>query len=276
MKGLVVNMKYALINGEKTEAVKGAKGLCPSCGSELVARCGETNVNHWAHKGSRNCDPWWENETDWHRDWKDIFPKEWQEIIHTDQESGEKHIADVKTDSDWVLEFQHSHINPEERVSRNAFYPKLVWVIDGVRRQRDKPNFHRILEEFFLGSEDPRFKRVFGQDDCRLIKEWHNSDALVFLDFQEVDKDNQPIIWFLFPHIADEAYLWPITRFEFIEWHKNKKFDEVVEKTISPFITKLKTKLIHDEKIKAAMEETKRRERETRMNWLFGKGRGRF
>lgn len=270
-------MKYALINGEKTEATKGAKGFCASCGSELVARCGETNVNHWAHKGNRNCDPWWENETDWHRSWKNNFPREWQERIHTDEKSGEKHIADVKADSDWVLEFQHSHIDPDECASRNSFYRKLVWVIDGVRRQRDKPNFHRVLEEFFLGCEDSRFKRIFGQDDCRLIKEWHNCEALVFLDFQDVDKENQPIIWFLFPQIANEAYLWPITQAKFLEWHLNNKFDEVVEKIISPFIAKLKTNFINEEKNKAALEESKKREREARMNWLtFGKRRGRF
>jgi len=103
--------------------------------------------NHWAHKGSQNCDPCWENETNWHRSWKDSFPKEWQEIVHTNEESGEKHIADVKTDSDWVLEFQHSPINPEERLSRNSFYPKLVWVIDGIRRLKDKPKFYQTLEK---------------------------------------------------------------------------------------------------------------------------------
>lgn len=262
-------MKYALIDGEKFEATKGAKGFCPSCGSELVARCGETNVNHWAHKGNRNCDPWWETETDWHRSWKNNFPKEWQEIIHTDEESGEKHIADVKTASDWVLEFQHSHIDPEECISRNSFYPKLVWVIDGVRRQRDKPNFHRILEENSIRSDVPRLKRIISPDDCRLIKEWHKSDTLVFLDFQDVDKDNQPIIWFLFPRTTDaEAYLCPVTRIEFIDLHCNNKFDELVETIISPFIAELK----NSEKNKESMEELRRRESLSRMNFLiYGK-----
>ena len=187
-------MKFALINGDKTEATKGANGFCPNCGSELIAKCGENRVNHWSHKGRLNCDPWWENETDWHRSWKNNFPKEWQEVIHTDVVSGEKHIADVKTDSDWVLEFQHSHIKPEERRSRNAFYPKLVWVIDGIRRQRDKPKFYRILEEYGLRNEDPRFKRIIGPDDCALIKEWHESNALVFFDFQDLDGENQSIL----------------------------------------------------------------------------------
>ncbi len=60
-------MKFAHINGYKVEATKGAKGSCPSCGSDLIAKCGEAKINHWAHKGKKSCDPWWENETDWHR-----------------------------------------------------------------------------------------------------------------------------------------------------------------------------------------------------------------
>jgi len=266
-------MKLALVNGNEVEATKGAKGLCRSCGSELIAKCGEDRVNHWAHKGRRNCDQWWENETEWHRSWKNNFPQEWQEVIHTDELSGERHIADVKTDSDWVLEFQRSHIKPEERRSRNSFYPKLVWVIDGTRRQRDKPKFYRILEEYGLRSEDPRFKKILGPDDCALIKEWHESNALVFLDFQDGDDAKQSILWFLFPRIAiNEAYLWPISRDTFIELHNNIKFDELVEKTISPFIEEL----INDEKIKDKMEELRHRERLSRMDWIKVGRRGRL
>lgn len=265
-------MKLALVNGNEVEATKGAKGLCRSCGSELIAKCGEKKINHWAHKGN-HCDSWWENETDWHRSWKNNFPQEWQEIIHIDDESGEKHIADVKTDSDWVLEFQHSHIKPEERRSRNAFYLKLVWVIDGTRRQRDKPNFYRILKEYGIKSVDPRFIRILGPDDCKLLEEWHDSNALVFLDFQDVGDAKQSILWFLFPRISPgEAYLWPFSRDNFIELHNNNKFDELVEKTISPFVEKL----INDEKIKDEMEEFRRRERSSRMDWIKVGRRGRL
>ena len=58
-------MKFALLNNEKIEATKGVKGICRSCGSELIAKCGEIKVHHWAHKGNRNCDSWWETETGW-------------------------------------------------------------------------------------------------------------------------------------------------------------------------------------------------------------------
>ena len=90
-----------------------------------VAKCGDIRVRHWAHKGHLVCDPWWENETKWHRDWKDHFPTNWQEVVHRAAD-GERHIADVTTGEGWVIEFQHSYLRPEERRSRDAFYPKLI------------------------------------------------------------------------------------------------------------------------------------------------------
>lgn len=226
-------MKFALVNGDRAEATKGTKGLCPSCGSELIARCGESNVNHWAHKGNRNCDPWWENETDWHRSWKGKFSKDWQEI-HFD-ENGEKHIADVKTRSGYVLEFQHSYLKPEERRSRNAFYRQLVWVVDGTRRKTDKPQFQRILQESTTVIREPLIKRVHFPDECRLLKEWHDSNVLVFFDYQEAKETNQSMLWFLFPKIeTTEAYISPFSRQNFIEMHNENKFDEMVRNTILP------------------------------------------
>ena len=84
-------MKFALVNKIKTEATPGSKGLCQICDSELVAKCGEIRVHHWSHKSKRDCDPWWENESEWHRAWKNEFPIDWQEIVHHD-ENGERHI----------------------------------------------------------------------------------------------------------------------------------------------------------------------------------------
>jgi competence protein CoiA len=77
----------------------------------MVAKCGEVRAPHWAHRSRRECDHWWEPETEWHRAWKNAFPEEWQEIVHW-AEDGEKHIADVKTGRGWVIEFQHSYFAP--------------------------------------------------------------------------------------------------------------------------------------------------------------------
>ncbi len=227
-------MKFALNNGEKVEATKGAKGLCPSCGTELISKCGEIKVNHWAHKGSRNCDPWWENETDWHRSWKGNFPVDWQEVIHFDG-SGEKHIADVKTQTGWVLEFQHSFLNPEERRSREAFYSNLVWVVDGTTRKTDKPQFEKAIGESAVIINNPHITllRVPFPDKCRLLKEWHDSNSLVFLDLQETKDPKQSKLWFLLPKkLTTETYILPFSRQLFIEIHNQNKSDEIERDTI--------------------------------------------
>jgi competence CoiA-like predicted nuclease len=158
-------MKFALVEGSKTEAAKGVKGTCPSCGSELIAKCGEVKMHHWAHQGNRNCDPWWENETEWHRLWKNNFPDKWQEISFTDERTGEKHVSDVHTDYGLVIEFQHSHIDPQERRAREIFYKNMVWVVDGTRLKRDYSRFLKGKNDF-RRTNNPGIFLVDFPDEC--------------------------------------------------------------------------------------------------------------
>jgi hypothetical protein len=205
-------MKYALINNIKSEAKKGAKGYCPICSSELVAKCGEIKINHWAHKGNRNCDPWWENETIWHRSWKEEFPIDWQEIIHFDK-NGEKHIADIKTKNGWVIEFQHSYLNPEERRARNNFYSKLIWVVDGTRRKRDIEQFSKTLNASTPFGGKLQIWKVYSHE-CVLLREWEDSHTPVFFDF-----GNKMLWWLLECSSNNLVYVTPIPKEYFIEVH---------------------------------------------------------
>jgi competence protein CoiA len=227
-------MKYALICGKKSEATKGALGYCPSCGSEVIARCGEKKINHWAHKGKRTCDPWWENETEWHRSWKGHFPIEWQEVVHK-ADNDEKHIADVKTDTGWAIEFQHSYLNPEERRARNAFYPNLVWVVDGLRRQRDKQQFQKGIKESRVLNQKPLIRQVNFPDECRLLNEWIESTALVLFDFHESEESDDSTLWILLPGISNtRAYIMSISRLNFIMYLQDERFEKIFREQILP------------------------------------------
>lgn len=232
-------MKFALVNGVKEQATNGATGQCLNCGSDLVAKCGEVRIHHWAHKGNRNCDPWWENETEWHRLWKSCFPQTWQEVVHC-SETGERHIADVKTEDGWALEFQHSFLKPEERRSRNEFYPKLIWVVDGTRRKTDKKQFQKILNESSrLPTSVPIFNAHF-PDECRLLKEWIDSSSLVFFDFQEPEAAEKSMLWFVFPRTPSaEIFLSPFSRSSFVELLNNRTFDELIANTIQPIFKEM-------------------------------------
>ncbi len=194
-------MKYALVNDIKTEATKGVEGVCPICDSKLIAKCGERKINHWAHKGTRNCDPWWEPETEWHRNWKDNYPSEWQEISLTDEKTGEKHIADVHTIHNLVIEFQHSHIDLKERNSRESFYKDMVWIVDGTRLKRDYPRFDKGMENF-RQTHQPDVYSVDFPDEV-FPKSWLNSSVPVIFDFcglSTIEQDEiKNTLWCLLP-----------------------------------------------------------------------------
>lgn len=70
-------------------------------------------------------------ETQWHRDWKKAFPISFREVRFWDEYAGQQHRADIYTPCGTVIEFQNSPICIEELESREAFYPKLVWVLNG-------------------------------------------------------------------------------------------------------------------------------------------------
>ncbi|MEZ4947707.1 MAG: competence protein CoiA family protein [Cyclobacteriaceae bacterium] len=182
-------MKFALYNGEKVEATKGINGTCPNCGSVLVAKCGSYRLHHWAHKGARNCDSWWENETPWHRSWKNRFPADWQEISLHDVPTGEKHITDIRTPDGLVIEFQHSHINPRERSSREKFYKNMVWVVDGTRLKRDYSRFLKAKKDFLKSNKKGIFL-VDYLDEC-FPSAWIESLVPVIFDFHGSDQDGK-------------------------------------------------------------------------------------
>ncbi|HEU5166831.1 MAG TPA: competence protein CoiA family protein [Chitinophagaceae bacterium] len=135
-------MLYAILNGEKIEAVPNTHAKCQLCERDVFSKCGEIKVWHWAHKADKSCDGWYEPETEWHKHWKLIFGKENSEIRI--EKDGVKHIADIFTKNDVVIELQNSPIQKPIIRRREQFYgEKMLWVINGLRF---KENF-QIYEE---------------------------------------------------------------------------------------------------------------------------------
>lgn len=109
--------------------------------------CGQVRPHRHAslaHAG-RNCDPWWENETQWHRDWKNLFPPECREISHT-APNGEIHRADIKVPSGIYVEIQHSAMTQAERKSREQFYDNMIWIVDA-KPFLERFQLHHILPD---------------------------------------------------------------------------------------------------------------------------------
>jgi len=104
-------------------------GYCPLCGGEVISKCGDIKIWHWAHKTGIECDSFKEPETKWHLEWKDNFPEEIQEVIII--KGYTKHIADIKNKEDLIIEFQNSPICSEDIINRENFYDNLIWILNG-------------------------------------------------------------------------------------------------------------------------------------------------
>ncbi len=174
-------MKYALVNGDRQEAVKDLVGQCQCCGNSTIAKCGDVRIWHWAHRGK--CDPWKEGETEWHRAWKSQYPEECQEVVQYAAD-GEKHIADVKIEQGYVIEFQFSPIKQEERKAREDFHRKMIWVVSGTRRLKDKDAFDEVWRWSAPLDGRKDLKSLLGPvSKSALLREWSDRSVPVFFDF---------------------------------------------------------------------------------------------
>lgn len=209
-------MRLALVDGHRRVASPNLAGQCPGCGSTLIPKCGDRRAWHWAHRGKRHCDPWWERETEWHIAWKNRFPAEWQEIIRWATD-GEKHIADVRTPDGRVIEFQHSTLAREERRARETFYESMVWVVDGLARKRDLSSFDKTR---YPVCRNPLVYSGY-KLECALLRDWIGRPVDVFFDFgvreEDISSFGEPILWHLHPNPEERVILTPVPVAAFIE-----------------------------------------------------------
>lgn len=237
-------MRFALIDNDKVEAKSGLKGICLGCSQEVVAKCGFQRVHHWAHKGNKACDSWWEPETEWHRTWKNNYPIEWQENFLIDQKSGEVHIADVRTSAGFVIEFQHSNITLQERESRERFYKSMVWVVNGLRLKNDYKRFEKRKDYQYL--KEPN---IFGVYDIEnfLPVGWSNSPVPVIFDFNGIcssdnRSDSESYIYCLIPkRIGRIGILITLTKTAFIKSTITGKWQDKINAYLNKLILEEKS-----------------------------------
>ena len=114
--------------------------FCPACGELLTHRKGSKKRAHFAHKQNTNCFMGLNKDymSEWHIRMQSYFSKESREYRFQDMETGEIHIADVfDSETNTVIEFQHSPIHEDEYLSRTYFHlnngRRIVWIFDESR-----------------------------------------------------------------------------------------------------------------------------------------------
>jgi hypothetical protein len=112
----------------------GERAMCPVCQGEVISKCGEINVWHWAHRASVGCDSWMESDSQWHAEWKALVPEDWIEIVI--EKDGKRRLADIRLPNGCIVKLQHGPLSPEQIREYERFFGNMVWIFD-VRETTD-------------------------------------------------------------------------------------------------------------------------------------------
>lgn len=253
-------MQFAIVGNNKHQRPEtGLKGKCPFCGEDLIAKCGNIKVHHWSHSSKSEC-PYKKNKGPWHINWQNNFPDDWQEYLMY-SETGEKNIADIRTPSGFVIEFQHSHIKDEELYQRENFYKNMTWVVNAANWKKiflffkDRFEDHIIKDDYksLKKIDDNKLDAFFSKGEPTNIKKWEiissfildtyeyeakfseiwsNSHVPVFYDLYGEESSEERKIWqqylyCCFPYRRLVGfYFMPIKREEFIEIANHDKLND--------------------------------------------------
>ena len=161
-------MQFAVTDlGSKTEATKGLAGRCGVCSAAAIAKCRRIKVHHWAHTAGDDCDSWSEPETEWHREWKRLFPPDRVEVTMG------PHRADIKGPQGNVIELQNSPISPSEIEERQRYYGPMVWVVNGMK----------FADRFFLLKVMDHAKSLLPFKLKHMRPSWQFAKKPIYLDF---------------------------------------------------------------------------------------------
>lgn len=123
-------MQYAIVDFRKKSPSPEEKGVCQCCNRPVIAKCGDIRRWHWAHEANSRCDGWYENESEWHRNWKIPFGEIYSEVVI--EKDGKRHIADILTKDNIVIELQNSKISQHTIIEREKFYgERMLWILNG-------------------------------------------------------------------------------------------------------------------------------------------------
>lgn len=222
-------MDKAMIGGVLKPPTKGAHGVCPDCGREVVAHVG-IDTSYFSHLPRFRWDKWWEPETYWHIAWKEHFPlaQREQEVI----KFSKKHIADVKTLEPVIIELQHSRLSTDTIKERERFYGDMVWILDASvgnyiktfeRHLMRCPNHlapainkPEILPPSLVNSSE--IWKFYWPGNSLFFKRWSKPNALkpVFLDLESMG------FWWLLSYDHEDnprcGYVMRIDPAAFLNW----------------------------------------------------------
>lgn len=212
-------MIWGIKDNQRIKATPKQKAFCPLCKEELIAKCGEIKIWHFAHKSGNECDAFFEPESEWHINWKNEFPVTQQEVMI--KKGIKYHIADIKTKTGKVIELQHSPISKKDVEKREEFYDDMIWLLDGktfgkniqfkskVAKWKWMPSIIKYTKnDIFvdIGNKSEYFINIYEEYEQKI----KNKQILIEKEGNKKGWSSEEILRYL--HYDDEIYEWSIQK----------------------------------------------------------------
>jgi len=177
-------MLYAKKDNDRIKATPKDTANCPYCESKVIAKCGNINIWHWAHKvKSDSC--LYKDMSQWHMQHQLMAENEGWKI---EQHTGYR-IADCIKGIN-VIELQKSSISDQEILNRNINYDAFRYNVHWVFDYTEKIN-------------NMRFTKV---DNIYKFKQNWAKKSIIIL-FNYIDNNHKAIWGNVFFNIGDDEYI---------------------------------------------------------------------
>lgn len=176
-------MVIAYFNGKRTraeDAGSGAEGICPWSKLKVIAKVGEIR-QYWAYVGGQPKFPeGYENETEWHYNWKFPIKDEYCEVVCG---SKNEHRADIIGSNNIVIEIQKSPIDIRIVRERIAFYKALsnkrvIWIVEASDYWRERLKIQK-------NTKDKNYDIEWSYPRQWVVEIAKTTSTNLFLDFNE-------------------------------------------------------------------------------------------
>lgn len=205
-------------NGKAIHPSRGVEAYCPMCHEQLIPKCGNIKIHHFAHKGVRDCDPWYEPMSEWHSSWQQrAFP--FTEIAI--ERNGVKHRADIAFPSGLIIEIQHSKLSFEEKLERECFYQNMFWILHAKEWDVKKTGEANVFKEIRYSMKPRQNWFMNSQNEKPIFLDLGNDTIIQITEFDKI----QP----------REVSFWGKTfdKEKFVNQYLNEKFNDLEEIKIS-------------------------------------------
>ena len=206
-------------------------GYCPCCKKRMIAKVG-TGIrrSHWAHRHAERCDEWWEDESEWHINWRNLFlekagNKHCVDIENVLEKNGRRHFYDIRLYNRLAIILRRARLTDERQHEYEDFFGEMLWMVESRISDYNRLQEQCVREVIKVVEEPPScyaccFWLRSSNGYNSFFSKWERCSVPVVFDFTNASRGKEKNLWILLPHLSenpDRRYMVKLSVHDFCE-----------------------------------------------------------